>query len=278
MRTGTTLIIILIISAGTASGGAWTRQQNSWYAKLAFTTLRASEAYDQNGDKFTTPDFHTWSVNLYGEYGITNELTGIVRVPFVRSAGYETSESFSGVGDLSVELKYGLVRGNTPVSFALEADFPAGDPDATGQLNDGSGSVPLPTGDGEYNTRLKGSVSHSFHPIPGYVSLDAGYNFRTMGFTDEYLFGLQGGYQIDNRLWIQGNIYGKGPISTPDSVLASKAVLGFGEGVRFIAYSLGLALDVTPHLNVSFDAYSAFGKITSIYSGLNLVFGLAFQY
>ncbi|MDH4068924.1 MAG: hypothetical protein OEV30_00720 [Ignavibacteria bacterium] len=266
------------LSAQSAQGGAWTRKQGSLYTKLGVTVLGTSEAYDQDGNKFTTPKFNTWSLNLYGEYGATDRFTSILRAPVLRAAKFENSESFTGVGDISVEFKYGLIRGSTPVSVSVEPVFPSGDKDGITPLTDGSGgTVRLPTGDGEYNTVVKGSVSHSFHPIPGYVSFDAGYNFRTMGFTDEYLLMVQAGYQIDDVLWLQGNINAKGPVATPDSALASRATLGFGEGVQFVAYSFGLAYEMLPTVALTFDAYSAFGKITSIYSGFNFVFGISWQ-
>ena len=278
IRIAATMALLTLFLAQHAAGGAWTRAQHSLYTKLAFTILSTSEAYDKDGNKFSTPKFNTWSLNLYGEYGVTDRITTILRAPVLRSAKYEGTESATDIGDISVEVKYGLIRGSTPVAVSVEAEFPTGNENATGAWEDGIeiAPIPLPTGDGEYNTRVKASVSHSFYPIPGYVSVDIGYNFRTMGFTDEFLFMIQAGYQIDDVLWLQGNINAKGPVKTPDPVLADKATLGFGEGVQFIAYSAGLAYEMLPTITLSFDAYSAFGKITSIYSGLNLVFGVSY--
>jgi hypothetical protein len=55
------------------------------------------------------------------------------------------------------------------------------------------------------------------------------------------------------------------------------ATLGFGEGVQFVGYSIGLSDGVSSTVDVTFDAYSAFGKITSIYSGVNFVLGIAWR-
>jgi hypothetical protein len=248
------------------------------YLKVSGTYLGTSEAYDQNGDKFATTTFTTWSLNLYSEYGVTNRLTAILRAPLIRSAAYENTENLTKPGDIGIGLKYGLIRGSTPVAIAIEPEFPTGEEIGTVPVTDGSGgTVRLPTGDGEYNTLVRTSVSHSFYPIPGYVSFDAGYNFRTEGFTDEYLFMIQAGYELDHDLWLQGNLHAKGPVTTPDSALASMATLGFGEGVQFVAYSVGLSYGVNTALELTFDAYSAFGKITSIYSGVNFVLGIAWR-
>ena len=270
-----TIVGVILLSDTTLCSG-WTRAQGSIYTKLAVTTLGTSEAHDQNGDTYTTPQFNTWSLNLYGEYGITDRLTAILRAPLLRSAKFENSESLTNIGDLSIEVKYGLVRGNTPVAIAVEAEFPTGEEVGLAPLTDGSGgSVRLPTGDGEFNTRIKASISRSFHPIPAYLSFVAGYNIRTKSFTNEYQFMIQAGYRIGTVIWLQGNLDARGPVTTPNPALASQATLGFGEGVQYVAYSLGLSYEMLPSVALSLDAYSAFGKITSIYSGLNLVFGVS---
>jgi hypothetical protein len=275
--TGTITIMICICSDLFA--GAWTRDQQSFYAKLSFTTLNSDQFHTKDGDKITTADFQTWSLNLYGEYGIINNLTAVVRFPFVRSAAFETTESFTGIGDIGVGLKYRLVSGSTPIAVGLHFELPSGNENGSGALKDLPGaSVRLPTGDGELNTRWDLYLSHSFYPTPAYASLDAGYNIRTEGFTDEYLIVLQGGYKFIPVMWAQASIKALGPVSTPDPALAGGAALGFGEGVQYTAYSIGTAYEISPHLIVSFDIYSAFGRITNIYSGLNLVFGIALEY
>jgi hypothetical protein len=274
-----TLLLLAVTSvASEAMAGAWPRKQGSLYSKLAFTTLSTTEAHDQNGDTYTTPQFSTWSLNLYGEYGVTDRLTAILRAPVLRSAKYGNSESVTDVGDFSVEAKYAILAGGFPVAVAVEAEFPTGDESGVVPLTDGSGGTArLPTGDGEYNTRIKALISRSFHPVPAYASFVAGYDIRTEGFTDEYLVMIQAGYRLGTVVWLQGNLHAKGPVSTPDATLASQATLGFGEGVQYIAYSLGLAYDMLPSVALSFDAYSAFGKVTSIYTGLNLVFGISYS-
>lgn len=269
----------LVFASDSAHAGAWTKTQNSFFAKVALTTLSTNEFHTRDGDNISTADFHTWSFNLYGEYGILDRLTGIIRFPFVRSAGFETTQSFTGAGDLGLGIKYGLISGSTPLAIGLGVEFPTGNENGSGELKSTpEGFVRLPTGDGELNTRLDLYVSHSFHPAPAYVSLDAGYNIRTEGFTDEYLVILQGGYKLIEKLWVQASLKATGPVSTPDPSLAGGAALGFGEGVQYTAYSIGTAYEVVPHLSVSFDLYSAFGRITNIYSGLNLVFGIALEY
>jgi hypothetical protein len=273
------LLALIAGSSDVGHAGAWTRKQESFYAKMSFTTLNTDQYHTKDGETITTADFHTWSVNLYGEYGIVDRLTTIVRFPFLRRAGYVTSESYTGIGDLDLGLKYGIITGSTPLAAGISVEFPTGNEEGKGALKHiPGGYIALPTGDGELNTTLSLHGSHSFHPAPAYLSLDVGYNIRTQGFTDEYLVAFQGGVKPIDRLWLQGTLRARGPASTPDATLANGAALGFGEAVQYIAYSLGAAYELLPHVSVSFDAYSAFGRVTNIYSGINLVFGVSLEY
>ena len=277
------MITALIISIKEeASAGAWTRNENSVYAKLAFSTLSTNTFHTKDGDKISTADFQTWSLDLYGEYGLLDRLTAVVKFPILKKAGFVTTQSKTGIGDLGLELKYGLVTGSTPVAIGVGVDLPTGDENGFGLLKDQvstpGGLVRLPTGDGEFNTRINVYVSHSFYPVPAYLSIDGGYNFRTKNFTNEYVFGLQGGYKIAGTVWLQANLRGMGPVRTPDPDLANGAALGLGEGVQYTTYSFGAAYEIIPHYAVSFDFFSAFGKITNIYSGINFVLGVSIEY
>jgi hypothetical protein len=142
---------------------------------------------------------------VYGEYGLTDRLTGIAYLPFfVRSTFNEIvfrqsgrsnpGDEVNAVGDIDISLKYGLIRDK---AFVLSASLMLGLP--TGEVEGGEGMI-LQTGDGEFNQMLRFDVSHSFYPRPFYVSAMAGFNNRTRGFSDEFRYGLEGGYQWGKKL------------------------------------------------------------------------------
>ncbi len=264
------------------AGGAWTRKQNSFYAKLGFSAISTNQFYTKDGNKIRTADFQAWSLDLYGEYGVLNQLTAVIKFPVVKRAVFETSEAKLGIGDVSLELKYGISSGNTPVAIGLGIELPTGDQNGFGRLKDQAnnpgGFIRLPTGDGEFNTRVTLYLAHSFHPIPAYVAIDGGYNFRTKNFTNEYAFALQAGYKFANKIWLQANLRGLGPATDPDPELALNAALGLGEGVQYASYGFGAAYEFIPRYSVTFDFFSAFGKIANIYSGANFVVGMSVEY
>jgi hypothetical protein len=275
------VMAILALCRDAVAGGAWTKKQNSFYAKLGFSTIGTNRFYTKDGNEIRTADFQAWSLDLYGEYGILDRLTGVVKFPVAKRAGFETSEAKLGIGDLGLELKYGLLAGNTPFAIGLGVELPTGDQNGFGllkdQANSPGGFIRLPTGDGEFNTQATLYLSHSFHPIPAFVSIEGGYNFRTKSFTDEYAFGLQAGYKLADKIWLQANLRGLGPAADPDAELAGNAALGLGEGIRYRSYGFGAAYEFIPRCSVSFDFFSAFGTITNIYAGANFVVGVAIE-
>lgn len=277
----TAAALVLTCAAG-AHAGAWTRGPGSFYAKVALSTLRTSSFYTPDGDRISTANFSSTSLDLYAEYGLGRRLTGVVRFPIVKSASFETTETESGIGDLGLELKYGLRFGTSPLALGIGVELPTGDESGAADLDDQAGSpggfIRLPTGDGEFNTRIILYASHSFHSMPTYVSAEAGYNLRSENFTDEYLFGLQAGYRVAGRLWLNANLRGVGPVTDPDRARSLEAANGFGEGVQYVEIGIGAACDVVPHVGLTFDVLGAAGRITNVYSGTRLVFGLATEY
>lgn len=280
----TLLVAFAVLLGGLeeAGAGAWARKQNSFYAKLGFSTIGTNRFYTKDGNEIRTADFQAWSLDLYGEYGILDRLTGVVKFPVAKRAVFKTSEAKLGIGDLGLELKYGLLAGNTPLAIGLGVELPTGDQNGFGllkdQTNSPGGFIRLPTGDGEFNTRATLYWSHSFYPVPAFVSLEAGYNFRTKNFTDEYAFGLQAGYKLANKIWLQANLRGLGPAADPDSELARNAAIGLGEGIRYRSYGFGAAYEFIPRCSLSFDFFGAFGTIANIYAGANFVVGMAVEY
>ncbi len=277
-----TAAALVLAGAAGAHAGAWTRGPRSFYAKLALSTLRTSSFYTPDGHRISTAKFSSSSLDLYAEYGLGRRLTGVVQFPIVKSASFETTETETGVGDLGLELKYGLRLGASPFALGVGVELPTGDERGAAALEDQAGSpggfIRLPTGDGEFNTRVTLYVSRSFHSMPAYISAEAGYNLRNERFTDEYMFGLQAGYGVAGRLWLNANLRGVGPVTNPDPARALETANGFGEGVQYIGIGIGAACDVVPHLGLTFDVYRATGRITNIHSGARLVFGLAAEY
>lgn len=115
-------VFVLLFQTSQAQS-PWTREKGKAYVQLGFTGL----VYDQiqfNGKETLLPNnISDLTIQAYSEYGISNKLEAQLIIPF-KSVGYETkigstSESLSGLGNLSLGLKYKLYDKKWKVSTGL---------------------------------------------------------------------------------------------------------------------------------------------------------------
>ncbi|MGB5979959.1 MAG: hypothetical protein WBG62_21270, partial [Cyclobacteriaceae bacterium] len=109
-------------------------------------------------------------------------------------------DEVNAIGDFDVGLRYGFMQ-DKPVVMAVSLTL--GLP--LGETAGGEGGI-LQTGDGEFNQLVKVEASHSFYPLPFYVTALAGFNNRTGGFSDEYHLGGEIGYS-KNKLTALLKVY-----------------------------------------------------------------------
>jgi hypothetical protein len=261
----------MIVSNLPAQSG-WSRDKMGLYAKLGYSYLNSDEYFNGDGLKFKTAKFTQQNLLLYAEYGITKRFTAIINFPYLRSNGFDGSPSVKGVGDMMVELKYGVIKGKFPLSLSVAPEFPTGNPYGRAYDKYGGYTI-LPTGDGEFNVWTKTALSHSFYPLNLYASVYGGYNIRTMGFTNQYLLGAEIGYKFGKRLWTKIAVRKLGTAGKPNPVLLS--AIGLGEGIEYNAYNLGLSYNVTKYISLTFDYSNGFGKLANIYGGNTYLVGIA---
>lgn len=213
-------LIILFIPFLAEAGGGWPQPKNSWYLKIYEWWILSNQHYTSSGGIDPNATRGTYFTNLYAEYGITERFTGILYLPFfARVTLHEQvsgtnggviaeGDALNSIGDIDFAIKYALIR-NKPVvvSATLLLGFPTGTAEGG---NDGS----LQTGDGEFNQLLRVDVSGSIkvgNKYP-YASSYFGYNNRTGGYSDEFVFGLETGITLNK--WI--------PIIRFDAVLSTR--------------------------------------------------------
>jgi len=283
------IMIFLATSIATA-GGAWLKERGSGYAKLGFTTLGANAYYQFDGTQTDSlGKISTQTIQLYGEFGIADDIVAIVDIPVWKFNTVENFETVSGIGDPLMGFKTSILKGDWPVSGGILVGLPLGDPEGLTFNEDSTAFRNLPTGDGELNAWVFAAVSHSFWPKPFYVSFEAGYNFRSIAlreftarpefdggnFTNTYFVQLEGGYEPLEHLWIIARMRRLAPAGTP--VEGRYAFFGLGEGVTYNAYFLGGVYTLDNGLGFSFDFSSAFG-VKNIYAGANLVMGVSYEW
>jgi hypothetical protein len=195
------IVILSLVVSSAFGGGGWPQPKRGGYFKIAQNYIGSPYFYSPDGTIVDITTVQLFTTSLYGEYGFTDRLTGIIYFPFfvrntLNKIKYNQSgttvpgDALNSIGDADIALKYGLIV-NKPVvvSGTLLLGLPIGKPA-------GGTSQILQTGDGEFNQMIRIDASGSFHPKPVYVSAYAAFNNRTKGFSDEVRFGAEVGLTL----------------------------------------------------------------------------------
>ena len=246
MKKLTTLLLIFI-SFNLFSQSPWTKNKNETYVQLSYTSI-------SNYDKlFGSPEINLSqkisdnTLQLYTEYGISNNTTLVLNFPFkLTSSNATSSPSNNSLGN---------------VQFGIKHNFSNKKWLLTGQLN-----VEANTGNYDEITGLRtGYDAWSFTPlfIAGrgfnnwYVQAFTGFDIRTNDYSSNYKLGGEIGYKTLNWLWIAGFLDGVASLDNGDVVLPSEN-LNTGLYVNNQSYA-AFGLKLTGEINANFGANVAFG-------------------
>ncbi len=254
------IAILMFVSLPVFAGGGWPQPKRGGYFKLSQNYIGSSYFFAPDGSIVDITTVQLFTTSLYGEYGFTNRLTGLIYFPFfVRNTLNEIQYNQSGnsvpgdalqsIGDTDVGIKYGLIV-NKPVvvSATLILGLPLGIPA-------GGSSQILQTGDGEFNQMIKVDASYSFYPKPFYVSTYAAFNNRTNGFSDEVRFGAEVGFTLKKfipilKLNVVQSLY------NGDAEEAQNGI--FSNNTEYVSPTIELNYQLTEKLGISGSGGFAF--------------------
>ncbi len=215
-------IILLVafafaMSQTTFAGGGWPQPKGKGYFKLFQWWVIADQHFTTSGGIDPNTTNGIFNTGVYGEYGLTNRLTGVIYAPLFSRAYFNNTisgttdellipgEAINSIGDVDLSLKYGLItKGKIVLSTSLKLGLPLGN-------SSGGSAGNLQTGDGEFNQLLQFDASTSFKlgKANAYSSIYVGANNRTEGFSDEFHYGLEAGIGfLENRLYLIGRVLG----------------------------------------------------------------------
>lgn len=234
-------LILLFFPSLSYAGGGWPQKKGHGFFKLGFWWLRSDEYFAPNGEiiDIATAGIHT--VSFYGEYGITDRLTGIVYFPFFSRATLNeqvsgatgevlaAGDAVNSIGDTDVTIKYGLLQ-NTPivVSASLTLGLPLG--------NEAGGDTQvLQTGDGEFNQMVTIEASRSFSSIGAYATVLLGFNNRSNNFSDEIRYGLEAGVTV-KKFTLLGRLYGVESLENGSDLEAPSNGV-FSNNIEYVSFS-----------------------------------------
>jgi hypothetical protein len=272
------LIASLVGATADALAGGWTRQQGTGYYKIGFQLIHADMFYEPNGNKTRITPLGDYTVSFYGEYGITDWLTGIGYIPLYkritldrvvgRPSGivYFPGDETSGIADMDLGVRLALIRDSpTVLAFALMLGIPAGD---------GNQPNGLLSGDGEFNQLVALEAGHSFHPLPMFATARIGFNNRTRGFSDEFHYGAQIGYTFDRRVTLILHARGVESLRNgDDSVIGGMNGL-YANNQQYLEYGLEGVYQLSDAYGVSLGVDTA-TRGRNVLSALKYSFGVS---
>lgn len=206
------IALILLASLLNAQSG-WIKEKGALYAQSGFFAFSSRNYYNIDGLLLNEGGaISTRIFSVYGEYGLSSRVTMAGNFPWLVQNKFSTSNTVSGVGDIRLDLRYGINQQKLPISFAIGVELPTGkknllatakEPNAFGVVE----RINLPTGDGEWNLLATVAVSRSFWAGRGYGSAFSTYNLRTQNYSGQVRLGLELGAQPFSGLWVFGKLF-----------------------------------------------------------------------
>ncbi len=240
------------------AGDGWPQPKGMGYFKLSQYWVIADSHYTNTGQIDPNATRGTFVTSLYGEFGFTDRLTGIVFFPFfVRALQYEQvsgttgdiiqeGDAINSMGDTQLTLKYGLVQTD---KIAISGSFILGLPFG---INDGGRDGSLQTGTGEWNQMIRLDISKSFKIGQTYpfASIYTAYNNRTNGFSDEIRYGGKVGLSISKFSLIL-NVDAVNSTENGDPNFNSDGTGLYSNNAEYIGFTPEIGFKVTDHWGVS---------------------------
>ena len=220
-------IIILFISLSTFSQSPWTQEKGKFYTQLSLTTIPNYDTLfgdpEYNTERETTDN----TIQFYGEYGITNNTSLLVNLPFKLiktgdfvnpnlSQVFKTTEaSKSAFGNIEIGLKHNFYKKDWILSgqFSVEAN--------TSTYNEASG---IRTGYDAWSFTPLFLAGKSFGK--SYLQTFIGANIRTNNYSSNFKIGGEYGRKLGKKFWLIGFLdisksFENGNIILPDANLAT---------------------------------------------------------
>lgn len=258
-----------MVSSSSFAGGGWPQPKGKGYFKLSQMWILSDQHFTDAGEIDPNGTRGSYFTTIYGEYGITDRLTGIVNWPFfARSTVNEQvsgttgqlitpGDAINGVGDMDISIKYGLTPGKkVAISASLLLGLPLGE--SSGGF-DGS----LQTGDGEFNQMIQVDAGTSFKVggVYPYTNAFVAFNNRTGGFSDEFRYGIEAGMEY-KRFFGVVRVYGVHSFKNGEPNFNAVGTSLFANNAEYLAITPELAYRITDKLGVTGTiGTAAWGKL-----------------
>ena len=199
-------IVTFLVSSFAFSQSPWTQEKGKYYTQLSFTTL------PNYTDLFGDPDYSTFgeitdnTVQLYGEYGLTDRTTVLLNLPFKLisindfqsplidcSDGCPEDFNESQLGNIEVGIRHNFYNNKWILSGQLAVELNTASYDAVSGIRTGYDAFTL--------TPLF-LAGRSFGKT--YIQSSIGAQIRTNDYSSNFKVGGEVGHKITKHIWLIG--------------------------------------------------------------------------
>ena len=246
-------ILSLFTLTSLHAGGPWPQPKGNGYFKLYQWWIVSDQHFTDAGLLDPNVTQGVFNTSLYGEFGFTDRLTGILNFPMFSRAYFNNTisgttgevidpgEGINSIGDTDLGLQYGLlVNGPFVLSARVMFGLPLGN-------NGGGSSGALQTGDGEFNQILRVDAGTSFRigKTNAYAAAFLGVNNRSNGFSDEFRFGVEAGATVlQDKLTLIARLHGIESFQNGDPEKGANSTSIFANNSEILSFSPEIAYHI----------------------------------
>jgi hypothetical protein len=182
------LVFVLFLSQTTFAQSPWTREKGKAYVQLGFSGIFYNQAQIDGKKVDLGYDVSDITLQVYSEYGITNKFEVQAILPYKtvgRDFSSANTQNFSGLGNVSLGLKYKVIDKNWKLSTGLLF---------TAKTSKYDQETDLGTGFDAATALPYVSVGTSFGKW--YYFGNVGYGYMTNDFSDFFRLNAEVGYSV----------------------------------------------------------------------------------
>ncbi|RLK03100.1 hypothetical protein [Tenacibaculum discolor] len=252
--------VLFLITLNVFSQSPWTKNKNEGYIQASFTSIGSYDKIYGNPDYKPQREITDNTLQLYGEYGVTDKTTLFANVPLKMVKTGDFTEDMSVIfPSITIEEASETLLGN--IQLGIKHNFSNNKWLLSGQL-----SIEANTSTYKENSGLRsGYDAWTFTPLfltgrgfdSWYIQAFTGFDIRTNDYSSNYKLGGEIGYKALNWLWIAGFLDGVASLKNGDVIL-SQENLATGLYVNNQSYA-AFGLKFIGEFNKSFGVNVGFG-------------------
>ena len=257
--------LLFLFSISLFSQGAWTKAKNEAYVQLSYYNIAGYSGIYGNPDYRTERKITDNTLQLFGEYGISDKTTVLLSLPIKMIKAGDVVSSATGIpitsdgsetalGNLVVGVKHQLYNNKWVISgqFNIEAN--------TGNYFEASG---LRSGYDTFTLSPRLNVGRGYDNF--FVQASTGVDIRFNDYSSNFRASAEAGVKPIKRLWLIGFLdfstsFENGEVILPEANLATGLYLN---DQAYVAYGIKGIVEIT-------EKFGVLANYTSAISGTNV--------